>query len=369
MKKVGIITAHCSCNPGASLQAHALCKQVSELGHEPIIIDYRPDNFIDIMERVKNGSASNRERLKSMILFHRLNGRYRRFQNFEAEYYPQKTKCYRSEDQINADPPLLDAYICGSDQIWNPGHVNYNKTYFLQFAKNTSAKRLSYAASIGQDVVDEKGKAFLESGLSFLDSISVREDTAKALLQDVIGTKIEIKQHIDPTMLFPASYWRSIEKAPEKKLPADYILYYPLQDNPIVDALISQVKKNTGLPCVALSSSLKQPSFVDCQIAEYGPEEFLYLIDKTSIVLTNSFHGIAMSLLLETNVIPYRNLVRNSRIESLFRTLHLENFQVDSLDAYQDTDWTSVWSASKEIEPILERERIRATEYLAEALS
>lgn len=369
MKEVGIITAHCSCNPGASLQAHALCKQISELGHEPVIIDYRPNNFIDIMERVKIGTASNREKLKSIVLHRRLNGRYKKFQNFESEFYPKKTKCYRSEEQINADFPLLDAYVCGSDQIWNPSHVNYDKTYFLQFAKNVSAKRLSYAASIGQDAVDEKGRAFLKSGLAFLDSISVREDTAKSLLEHISESGINIKQDIDPTLLFPAPYWRTIAKEPDKKLPADYILYYPLQGNPIVDALASQVKKSTGLPCVALSSGLNPPSFADYQIAEYGPREFVYLIDNASTVLTNSFHGIAMSLLLKTNVIPYRNLVRNSRIESLFRTLHLENFQVDSLDAYQDTDWTSVWNASKNIEPILERERIYAAEYLAEALS
>lgn len=369
MKKVGIITAHCSCNPGASLQAHALCKQISELGHQPVIIDYRPNNFIDIMERVKNGTASNREKLKSIALHRRLDGRYKKFQDFEREFYPQKTKCYCSEELINADPPLLNAYICGSDQIWNPGHVDYDKTYFLQFARNANAKRLSYAASIGQDVVDDRGKVFLESGLAFLDYVSVREDTAKSMLEDICGTGIVIKQNIDPTLLFPAPYWRTIAKAPEKKLPTKYILYYPLQDNPIVDALASQVKKSTGLPCVALSSGLTPPSFSDYQIADYGPREFLYLIDNASIVLTNSFHGIAMSLLLETSVIPYRNPVRNSRIESLFRTLHLENFQVDSLAAYQDTDWNSVWSASKNIEPILERERICAAEYLAEALS
>lgn len=368
MKTVGIITAHCSANPGASLQAHALCKKISELGYQPVIIDYRPNNFIDIAERAENGTATDRERLKMFVLRRRLSKRYRFFQEFETSYYPKKTKCYQSVEQINDDPPVLDAYLCGSDQIWNPQHVNYNLTYFLDFAKTQTAPRISYAASIGQDVVDERGCDFLKAGIENLDHISVREDTAKVLLQDQIGINRPVAQHIDPTMLYPASYWRSLERPPEKKLPEKYILYYPLQDNSIEEALNQEVKKSTGLPCVALCSAMKKPSFADLQICEYGPLEFLYLIDHAEIVTTNSFHGIVLSLIFRTNIVPYRNPVRNSRIESLFRTLGLPNMQMDSVDTYQEQNWSALWDASRKIDEALRAEQVRATAYLTEVL-
>lgn len=368
MKTVGIITAHCSANPGASLQAHAICKKIAEMGYQPIIIDYRPDNFIDIAERAQIGVHSSREHLKMMALGRRLNKRYHFFQQFEEEYYPKKTKCYRSPEQINSDPPLLDAYLCGSDQIWNPSHIRYDKTYFLEFAKNLSGTKLSYAVSIGQDMVDEKGCDFLKRGIDTIDYVSVREDTAKTLLQNKIRITKEVYQHIDPTLLYPASYWRAVERAPEKKLPKNYILYYPLQDNPIVEALVTKVKNQIELPCIALCSSLKKPRFADFQIEAYGPREFLYLIDKADVVLTNSFHGIALALLLGSKVIPYRNLVRNSRIESLFRTLELENTQADTTDLYQDCNWAGIGQTAKGIEERLEIERSRATKYLTEVL-
>ena len=368
MKTVGIITAHCSANPGASLQAHALCKKIAELGYQPVIIDYRPNNFIDIAERAEQKTASSRERLKMAVLGRRLRRRYQLFQQFETEYYPEKTRCYRSVEQISADPPVLDAYLCGSDQIWNPKHVNYNMTYFLDFAKHQPGPRISYAASIGQDVVDERGCEFLKAGTENLDRISVREDTAKELLQDQIGITGEVLQHIDPTMLYPASHWRSLARAPKKKLPPKYVLYYPLQDNPIVDELNCAVKEQTGLPCVALCSALRKPGFADFQIAEYGPQEFLYLIDHADGVVTNSFHGIVMSLILGTNIIPYCNPVRNSRIESLFRMLKIQNMQVGSVTAFRERNWAELWAAAGKIDDILRAERSRSDAYLLEAL-
>jgi hypothetical protein len=368
MKTVGVITAHCSTNPGASLQAHAICQKIADLGHKPVMIDYRPDYFTDIAEQGKTGKPSGKDRLKMMVLGRRLNGRHRLFQQFEKEYYPEKTACYRTAEQILAAPPSLDAYLCGSDQIWNPAHVRYDKTFFLEFAKHLAEKKLSYAASIGQDVVDVKGCDFLKSSIDTMDRISVREDTAKSLLQNTLGIEKTIHQHIDPTLLYPPSYWRSIEKMPNQKMPEKYILYYPLQDNPIVEELALLAKQQTGLPCVALCSSLRKPRFADVQISIYGPREFLHVIDQAHMVLTNSFHGIVMALLMGSNVVPYRNLVRNSRIESLFRTLKLENMQIDTIDAYRATDWNEVWEKAKNIAQVLETERARATKYLAEVL-
>lgn len=369
MKTVGIITAHCSTNPGASLQAHALYKKIAELGFQPIIIDYRPNNFIDIVERIEQKTASGRERLKMAVLGRRLRRRYQLFQQFETEHYPQKTKCYRSVEQISADPPVLDAYICGSDQIWNPKHVNYDMTYFLDFAKHQSGSRISYAASIGQDMVDERGCEFLKAGIKNLAHISVREDTAKELLREQIGISSEVLQHIDPTMFYPASHWRTLERFPGKELPSKYVLYYPLQENLIVDELNCAVKEQTGLPCVALCSVLRKPRFTDFQITEYGPREFLYLIDHADAVVTNSFHGIVLSLILGTNIVPYRNPVRNSRIESLFRMLGMQNMQVDSVAAFREKNWGELWAAAKKIDDILCTEQGRTDAYLMEALS
>lgn len=44
--KVGLLTVHCSKNPGASLQAHALSKKITELGGTVEVINYCPCVFL-----------------------------------------------------------------------------------------------------------------------------------------------------------------------------------------------------------------------------------------------------------------------------------------------------------------------------------
>ena len=51
--RVGLQTVHCSKNPGASLQAHALAKKISELGGNVEIINYCPIYFLDPMDPLK----------------------------------------------------------------------------------------------------------------------------------------------------------------------------------------------------------------------------------------------------------------------------------------------------------------------------
>ena len=48
--KVGIITVHGTVNAGASLQTHALYHKLTMMGHSPMIINYRPERFSDMMD-------------------------------------------------------------------------------------------------------------------------------------------------------------------------------------------------------------------------------------------------------------------------------------------------------------------------------
>ena len=51
--------------------------------------------------------------------------------------------------------------ITGSDQVWNPAIV-YSPAYFLDFG-NERMKRISYAASFGQEKILKDMKKKLES--------------------------------------------------------------------------------------------------------------------------------------------------------------------------------------------------------------
>lgn len=365
---VGILTAHCSVNPGASLQAHALCKKVKDMGHEPYLIDYRPWYFTDLMDERKAGERNTpRNRLKLLLLGKRLREKHNKFMAFEEEFYPAKTKRYDLPEELCNEPPQFDAFLCGSDQIWNPGHIHYDGSFFLEFAVSGPGIKASYAASIGQDVLNETDYRFLARHIKNLDFLSVREDSAACLLKSELKCR-RVSQNIDPVLLHDVEHWRALAMPACGKLPERYILYYPLQDNPAAEQLLCQIKKDTGLKCVAVISGLRCPRAVDVQIAAYGPREFIDLFDRAEYVLTNSFHGIVFSLLFQKRLFSYRNPVRNSRIESLLRLFGMEGLQADTLEDYFGFDWESIWSRCAEIPPILRAERIKSEQYLNEVL-
>lgn len=363
--KIGIMTAHCSCNPGASLQAHAVYKAVSDLGHEPYIIDYRPRYFTDIAEKSFRGDLHGKDHIKMALLGRRLKKRYDRFSQFEANYYPNKTRCYQTHDDLVQNVPVLDGYLCGSDQIWNPQHIHYDGSFFFDFVNGHGQPVISYAASIGQDTLHDKDIQFLKDNLGNFSALSVREDSAVHLLKEM---GFPCVQHVDPTLLFSADYWRGISTASPVQTPDHYILYYPLQHNPLELALIQAMKEKFKLPCVAIESALRATKGVDIQIPYYSPNEYLWLIDHADYVITNSFHGCLFSVLFEKCIVPFKNQYRNCRLESLFRLLELDGIQVDSVEDFHTKCWDKYWCKGLNTIRIVEREKQKAFGYLRRAI-
>lgn len=357
--KVGILTTHCSTNAGACLQAYALYRTVSEIGHKPCIINYRPRYFMEFADPDYHYRTIH-DVLKYIIIGGRIKKNYRKYENFWQLYYSNSTPIYRDKTAL-LSCEKMDTYICGSDQIWNPVHTHYDDSYFLSFVKDSSARLSSYAASIGEDKLDVKDTEYITENIKHLNSISVREDTAVELLR---SCGFVANQHIDPSLLITAEQWRLISKKPAKRLPRKFIYYYPLQSTPLESRLIEVLKKDTGLPCVASENGLRKTRGVDYRVTTCSPEEFLWLIDNASIVVTNSFHGSVFSLLFKTRLIPFSNIKRNSRLESLFRLFGLDGLLVNSLEDYQSKKWEQLWQEERNTDEVIIKERARAIEYI-----
>ena len=75
-----------------------------------------------------------------------------------------------------------DAWVCGSDQIWNPKYPTATRNAFLQFAQK--GRRISLAASIGLSDKREMLKEYPE-WISGIDYISVREERAAELVKEL----------------------------------------------------------------------------------------------------------------------------------------------------------------------------------------
>jgi hypothetical protein len=208
--------------------------------------------------------------------------------------------------------------------------------------------------------------AFLKEKTSRFKSISVREDSAVEVLMKLGRNAI---QHIDPTMFYNASFWRNISEPIKKPLPEKYILYYPLQRNPFELVLISELKRKTNLPCIAVENSLLKTKGVNIQVTATSPSQFIWLMDHAEYVVTNSFHGCVFSILLRKRLIPLKNQERNSRIESLFRLVDLDGFQTDSIEDFHGKEWERYWDQFNEAQGVICGEKKRGELYLKDCFS
>lgn len=363
--KIGLLTVHCSTNPGASLQAYALSEKLKQLGMDVSLIDYRPFYFTSDVDpvnkkKVKKGIKSQ---IGMLLMGGKLRKEYKGYLEFEDQFLPNKTKRYNSLEELEADTPKCDAFICGSDQIWNPQHTRYDSVMELSFAKKAGIPSYSYAASIGQDVLTDKDLSFLQDNIRGFHGISVREESAKDILESKLGFE-NVLRHIDPTLLLDKGEWREIESNKHEDIKGKYIVFYPLADNPIVPSLLEKIKQKYKLPIVAMSRRLKKNKNVDIQLRMFTPNDFVDLIDHAEYVVTNSFHGCVFSLLFGKKLISYKNQARNTRMECLFDMFGVKKPQIEDISELDQTEFEKRMQQIKIDTEILKNERATAHVYL-----
>ena len=110
--------------------------------------------------------------------------KYNRFEEFMQEKFILTEK-YNSLAELLANPPKMDLYVTGSDQVWNGVGV-LKDAYFLPFAEKQS-KKVSYAASFGDILPQEKNAKRIEMYLKGFDKLSVREESGKEYLEETLG--------------------------------------------------------------------------------------------------------------------------------------------------------------------------------------
>ncbi|MFA0411144.1 polysaccharide pyruvyl transferase family protein, partial [Vibrio splendidus] len=200
MKKIGIVTYHCVDNYGAVLQAYSLLDTVKTLsGADVEIVDYRP------IEITKNYSFSILPNNLSLIklISNTLSYPLKKSKNNKFKSFSKKLiKLSKKPDNVLWDE--YDYLIAGSDQVWNPS-ITRLAPYYLNFPDIT-AKKVSYAASIGKDELSKDELCYLSESLKYIDHVSVRESSAIGIVKDIL-TKKDVVQVLDPVFLKEPSDW------------------------------------------------------------------------------------------------------------------------------------------------------------------
>ncbi len=326
-KKVGLATCFID-NYGACLQAYALQTKIEESGCDCKIIKYtQPAGYGRRTWRYNSLLLSLASFLKKDLRIH--HGNKPKFEKFRKKYL-KFTKKYESSDSLYNFDLGLDAYVCGSDQIWNPLLFKGNDPiYMLDFVPN-GKKRIAYAPSIG---LSEFPKQYIEdfkNKINQFDYISVRESAGKDIAQPL--TDKEVKVVLDPTLLLNGNEWSKL--ASEVKIDRPYIFCYIFGDRHYIGEFVEYVKKETGLNVVCIPYTKREKESDYIKVYDAGPCEFLWLIKNAKFVITDSFHATAFSINFNT---PFYSLLRNedsdkinmnSRIFSILKLVGLEERMV-----------------------------------------
>lgn len=330
--KVGVITFHSANNYGAVLQAWALQKVLKNYGLDTGIIHYHPDIIDGLYDpmRLKRGM---KRRLKKMTLSVRNKKsliRYNKFQAFEKKHF-NLIGDFRTYDELKAAGLDLDAYITGSDQVWNPGHIGgFDPAYFLDFAE-TGKKKLSYAPSVGSDYIEAGYQEDIRRSLSTFTGISVRESSVKKAISRLTDKKVEVV--LDPTLLLKREDYEEIKVKSTIREP--YILVYSIERNSQVMELANKLSVSLGLPVI---QRRPLPGLINELEPFYTADagEFLGLIEGAQVVITNSFHGTVFSVLYERPFISMLHSDTGSRTEDLLTELGLKSHILNSISEFTD---------------------------------
>lgn len=314
-------------NYGSALQAYALQQKLLSMGYDNEIIDYLYPTPLKRKHSLKSWICDMIVFLRNAIVGFPTKRKKRRFECFYKTNF-KLSKSY-TKDTISSNSPLYDAYITGSDQVWNPKFAGTDTNFFLAFAPEDKLK-ISYASSFATSKVNNELKSLYAKYLSRYNFISVREVSGTYIVKELTGREATVC--CDPTILLSSEEWEALAVQSTLRINYKYILVYVLgymignvYDD--VQKITEYVQKTLGMKVIYLVGR-KEDAFLPNSrlIKDAGPSEFIYLIKNADFVITTSFHGVAFSLVFDRPLLGVvdKEKVDDSRIQSILNIVGAE---------------------------------------------
>lgn len=357
MKKIGIVTLVDYKNYGNRLQAYAVQKTFKTLGFDSELIKFKKDPYkTPLFIRLKI--------VAKYILFLKTSLSKTFLVNLRVSNFQKHAKKYLSDSGEYVKHATLDKEFhkqysflsVGSDQIW--GWFNYDVAdfVFLQFAPRE--KRITFSPSFGSGIVDENYRKIFADGLYGFNYISVREVSGAQIVKEL--TNKEATVLCDPTMCISKDEWLKFSNIHKKKPRGKFVLTYFLgKKSPKVATMIADI---SGEFEIIDLNSLESPQFY-----AITPSEWVDYINNASLFLTDSFHGVVFSIILQTPFAVYSRVGgenMQTRITNILAKFSMENrFEIYSDD---DSLFNVDFSNSEEI---ISNERSKIYAFLKKSMN
>lgn len=364
--KICILTQPLHINYGGLLQAYALQKYLRDQGNNVFTADI-PFKKIPLKKIVRRILSLT---IRKYILNRNVGPIFlpnkskkalqaRHTDEFIQEYICRTDKLKSVSDIRSLDKYKFDAFVVGSDQVWRPAYSPGILTYFLNFlSDNLKVKKISYAASFGLDHCDEFSNgelAQIPNLLSKFNAISVRECSGVELCKSKFG--INVEQVIDPTLLLTSEDYIKLVKVKGIAKNNGDIFVYVLDKSEDKQKVISNIVNKKELKPFSIMMDLTE--------GVYPPvESWISGFMDAKFIVTDSFHGVAFSLLFNKPFVAIGNKSRGlARFQSILNKFDLTDRLVYSLEDVKDELINKEIDFTK-VNEILRKEREKAKLYL-----
>src|SRR5690606_15679733 len=186
-----------------------------------------------------------------------------------------------------------------------------------------SAKRIAYAASMGDVEFNMADKKHIKKALINFNAVFVREDFAQNQVNKITDNECDSKIVVDPTLLLTdCSEILDFSLVPDYP----YLVSYLTEDSVEVRDYIDKIVDITGLTLI----NLGHHEIINAHknYLYESPSKWLGLFSKATMVCTNSFHGNAYSLIFKRNFTVFTRVTKkqlNRRQLTLLENLGLED--------------------------------------------
>lgn len=362
-------------NPGGILQAWALQRVLVALGGDVVTDGTKtnqrsrppvPSRYELFQRRISARLRPGRDKDRKGALA-KVNSRVLSFARGEIDQRPLYSGRVADSDLL-AWP---DAFIVGSDQVWNPLYCDVPSFLFDFIDADDPRPRVVYAASFGSDNPPFDPTLIAETAplASRITAVSVREESAVRLCREYWG--LEAVRLIDPTMLLEPEAYRAVYAAEaDATLPTGGLAVYLLDQTrgkQSAAKLLSEVYgRGRSLWAIEPPSTAALRSDPSAY-ARPSIAEWLASIALSDAVLTDSYHGAVFSILFNRPFLVFLNPKRGvARFDTLLRIFGLEDriargdgHDVDRMSA--PIDWARV-------NAVITEERARGMAFLRDAV-
>ncbi len=306
MAKINLLTIHYGKCYGAVMQTFATCKMLENEGHSVSVIN--------LINPAQKGNWKTLQFWKDSV-------REFQFWLFKKKYFSKLTnKAYSIQD---ISLPNAGVTIVGSDQVWNRDITGcFGNSFYLDFISGT--RKIALSSSFGKEKWEESNEYTEEINnlLSQFSAISVRESTGVNILNNVFGLKaINLP---DPTLGYG-----QFENLVLNHKPLHQVFPFLLLEDAKAKEKANYIANTLGLPLfkhTTITSRLQN-----------GPRHWLTRIKNSDFIITDSFHGLALSLIFNKQFFVFcASEKKFTRLRSLLKQLSLEDRYIESIEDFDN---------------------------------